>query len=342
MRSTTFAHMQKIKMVRRKRFDIGKLWKGRKQPARVLKKRSIAIKKLFRAGRWKPWNKNLHLSQEHREKLRQSNIFSWKNPSLKEKMSHLKKESWSSEKRKRKLSLRIKKFWHEHSEKLESMRKKIIMRYKTTDWEKEIGKALKKYYKQNPGARIKMRKKQKELYKNHPTMRRERQALANLYYVTHESERMRFLHYKAKKKKFYTALGIVKSTYEKKVADFLSMPEVREMTLPEYEPFTLYLENTKPIPDFFLRKLNVIVEVYGGHYKAWLRKVRKNKDYRKEKIPVISITPSELWNLKRYLLLEAVKLSKTEEVKNFNPEKYMKPRKEWLEKLKNQIMKYRR
>ena len=225
-------------------------------------------------------------------------------------MSRIKQVYWTKT-REEEQSRRIKQFWHANPEKLKSMRQKIIQKYKTTDWEREIGRAVREYYKLNPKARIIMRKKQKELYKNHPTMRKERQLIADLYYATHEEERKHFLTYKKKKKKFKTALGIVKSTYEKGVADFLSRPDVYALTLPEYEPFTLYLTHTKPIPDWYLRKLNIIIEIYGGHYKAWLRKVRKNRDYLALKIPVISITPSEMRNLDYCLLKQAINLSKT-------------------------------
>ena len=103
--------------------------------------------------------------------------------------------------------------------------------------------------------------------------------------------------------------------------------------------FTLYLTHTKPIPDFFLRKLNVIVEIYGGHYKAWLRKVKKNHDYRALKIHVISITPSEIWNLDYFLLKQAINLSKTRLAKNFKLERFMKAEKEWLDNLRRRITK---
>jgi|GEM_PF-4592764 len=322
-----------------KKFEIGKLWLGKRQPEKTRSKRSAVLKQLWLAGKWKPWNKGKKLGKEHKQKLRESNIQTWKNPSLKQRMSRIKKEHWKRKGAKEKLSKKIKKFWRLNPEKLSGMRKKIILKYKKTDWEKEISKALKEYWRLNPQEKLKSRKKQKELYKNHPTMRRERQLVADLYYATHPDERRHFFGYKAKKTRYWTALGYVKSKIEKKVLDYLSQKEIREQTWPEYEPFTLYLPNTKPIPDIFLRKLNVIVEIYGGHPRAYKRKVKKNRDYRACKIPLVSITPGKIWNLDRYLLKEAIKLSKTSVAKNFRVEKFLEPKKEWLEKLKKEIKK---
>jgi len=323
-----------------KRFDIGKFWKNKKQPLKTKRKRSEKIKQLFLGGKWKPWNIRQPLTKQHKQKLQASNILKWKSPALRKLMSQIKRAYWTRA-REEEQSLRIKKFWHENPEKLKSMRQKIIRKYKTSNWENDIGKAVREYYRLNPESRMMMRKKQKELYKNHPTMRRERQAAADLYYATHPDERRHFFGYKAKKTRYKTVLGYVKSRIEKAVLDYLSKPEIYRLLLPEYEPFTLYLDRTKPIPDVYLRKLNIIIEIYGGHPGAWQRKVKKNRDYRKEKIPVISITPSETWNLDRYLLREAIRLGKTPLAKNFKPEKFMKPKPEWLEKLKAEIKKLR-
>ncbi|MFH0831730.1 MAG: hypothetical protein V1886_02580 [archaeon] len=324
-----------------KRFPIASLWLNRKQPESTRKKRSRAIKALIKKGRWKPWNKNRKLTKQHRENIRASNILKWKNPELKEKMSRIKKQYWTKA-RKEEQSRRIKEFWLGNPEKLAAMRQKIIQKYKTSDWEKEIGRAVREYYNLKPEARALMRKKQKELYKNHPNMRKERQITSDLYYATHEKERKRFFGYKANKTRYRTALGYVKSKIEKAVLDYLSKPEVYKALLPEYEPFTLYLDSTKPIPDVYLRKIKVIVEIYGGHPKAWKRKVEKNKDYRKAKIPLISITPAELLNLDYCLLKQAIKLGKTQQAKNFKPEKFMKPKPEWLENLRAEMGKIKR
>lgn len=79
---------------KRKRFDIGKYWKGRKQPESVKKKRSEKIKELYAKGKWKPWNKGKKLSKKHREKLRKSNLLTYQNPKLKKKMSLIKKRQY--------------------------------------------------------------------------------------------------------------------------------------------------------------------------------------------------------------------------------------------------------
>jgi len=267
-----------------------------------------------------PWNKNKHLSKKHREKLRQSNIETWKNPRLKKLMSKIKKKQWTKEERK-KLSEKIKKFWKENPEKLASMKRKIKLNYAKTNIEQKISEKL------------------KELYKNHPNLKLRNRKISLLYYATHEKEREHLLNYKPPRKKFKTELGYVKSKYEKRVADFLSIKEIRKKTMPEYEPFSLFLEEINPIPDFYLRKLNVLVEVYGLKPGTLSRKRLKEKYYKKYNIPVIGLTPAEIRDLNKNLLQEAIKLSKTSQAKNFNPENFTKPNSDWLKQLKQEIKK---
>jgi hypothetical protein len=67
----------------------------------------------------------------------------------------------------------------------------------------------------------------------------------------------------------------------------------------------LFLGGYLCTPDFQLTKSKIYIEFYGGYPGSWKKKVVKNKLYKKYKIPVISITPSELRDLdeelKRYI-----------------------------------------
>ena len=173
--------------MKKDRLNISKFWLNKKQPESTRKKRSKAIKKLWKEGKWKPWNINQPLTKQHKQKLQASNILKWKNPELRKLMSQVKRAYWTKA-REKEQGRRIKQFWHENPEKLESMRQKIMLKYRTSDWEKEIGKAVREYYRLNPEARMMMGKKQRELYKNHPTMRRERQAVAGHHPLAFASE----------------------------------------------------------------------------------------------------------------------------------------------------------
>jgi hypothetical protein len=248
-----------------------------------------------------PWNKGKGLSKEHKEKLKESNIETWKAVELKEKMSKIKKKHWDK-KSKEKLSKTIKDFWKNNPKKLASMKRKIKLNYSKTNLEQEISKKL------------------KEMYRNHPHLKERNRRIALLYYATHEKERKTLLNYK-NTKKIKTKLGYVKSSYEKRVADFLSIKEIRE--------------EVNPIPDFYLRKLNILVEVYGLKPGTISRKRLKEKYYKKYNIPVIGLTPAEIRDLDKNLLKEARKLSKTKQAKNFNIKKFTKPRKEWIKELEN-------
>ena len=69
---------------------------------------------------------------------------------------------------------------------------------------------------------------------------------------------------------------------------------------------------------------NIFIEFYGGYYKAWKRKVLKNKLYKKYKIPVIVITPAELGerNFEKKLLREMTRLSRSKISRSFKLEKW--------------------
>jgi hypothetical protein len=223
--------------LRKKSFDIGKYWLGRKQPASVRLKRSIAVKKLIQEGKFRIWNKGKHLSAEHKRKLRLSNLKAYENMALRGRIDR-----------------QITRWWREHPN---------IRRINSEKMKKELARhpdALRKFMenRKNPfAARIKTKNGLK-----------------------------------------------VRSKGEKEIADFLFENKIKVF----YEAKPLILDGNPCVPDFWLPKFKCYIEFYGGYPGAWKKKVLKNKLYRKNKIPVISITPAELRNLDYCLMKEIRKL----------------------------------
>jgi hypothetical protein len=98
-----------------KRFDIGKFWKGRKQPISVRRKNSASLKLAYEKGKHKKVWLGKHFSKEHREKLRQSNIKSWQEPKLREDVDRAMTGWWNSHPHVRKaLSEKLKLYYISH------------------------------------------------------------------------------------------------------------------------------------------------------------------------------------------------------------------------------------
>lgn len=79
------AHKNYVKM----HFNIGKFWKNKRQPESVRKKNSESLKLAYKTGRHKKVWKGKHFSQEHKRKLRISNIKTWSNPELRERQAEI-------------------------------------------------------------------------------------------------------------------------------------------------------------------------------------------------------------------------------------------------------------
>jgi hypothetical protein len=104
-----------MKKQRKKRFDIGSLYRGKKQPVSALIKRSKKIKQKFKKGEWKPWNSGKKLSKEHKQKLKESNIKTWKNISLRKKVDRIVTRWWREHPNvKKRVSEKIKKYYIEN------------------------------------------------------------------------------------------------------------------------------------------------------------------------------------------------------------------------------------
>jgi len=134
----------------KKRFPIGKFWKGRKQPVSVRKKRSIKIKELWLEGKWKPWNKEKHLSSSHKKKLKLSNIHTYKNKNLRKKVGNAVRKAFLNEDIRKKIDKAVTLYYREHKEA-----------------RKERAERVTSYFKKNPKAFEKFLKAGKNPLKKH-------------------------------------------------------------------------------------------------------------------------------------------------------------------------------
>jgi hypothetical protein len=244
-------------MAMAKRFDIGKFWKGRNQPASVRQKKAIAIKKLWNEGKWKPWNKGRKLSKAHKEKLRISNIRAYESEKLRLKISKAKKKQYENPLLAKKIDRALTSWWKEHP----NVRKKYAEKVKS-------------YFRKNPRAFGKF------LAAGKNPLKRNIRAKQGF---------------------------LVRSKGERKIADFLYKEKIPCI----YEGFSLMLDGWICTPDFYLPEFNAFVEFYGGYPGSWKKKVIKNRLYKKHRIPVIAVTPTELRNLDYYLADEARKMRKS-------------------------------
>lgn len=175
----------------------------------------------------------------------------------------------------------------------------------------------------NPNFHKLLDRKCTEFWRNHPNLKKEYSIKFRQYYKTHPEALKDLLSYGEKSKSHYlkTKQGFrVKSRGERQIANFLWLAKIICL----YESIPLMFSEMICIPDFYLPQENIFIEFYGGHPKSWKRKVKKNKLYKKYKIPCIFITPAELNNLNYYLLKEAEKIKSKPTTKNFNIHKWIK------------------
>ncbi len=225
---------------------------------------------------------------------------------------------WTAGKRKEK-SLAMQHMYRKHPEKGKRLSKWRIKYYrKHPELKMLIGKNTARFFA-NPLNRKTASERMNERYKNHPYLRKKLSIEKQRYYEKHPAALRRLLEYgkRACKRHLRTKQKwLVMSLGEKRIANFCY--DIKEPLL--YEAVELNFPEMDPVPDFVMPRFNVLVEFYGGHYKAWKSKVKKNKLYKKYKIPVIFITPAELDNLNYYLIREAERMSKTAICRNFRVE----------------------
>lgn len=187
---------------------------------------------------------------------------------------------------------------------------------------RKMSESMKERWK-NPKFRHLVDKKCTEFWQNHPNLKKQYSIKFKRYYRAHPDALKALLSYGKKSAEHYLKTKQkfkVKSRGEKTIADFLWLKKV----LCLYESLPLMFKETICIPDFYLPTFNLFIEFYGGHPRAWKKKVKKNKLYKKYKIPCIFITPAELNNLDYYLLKEAGKMRSKPITRNFNIHKWLK------------------
>jgi len=225
------------------------------------------------------WPKGKKHTASEKKKIRKSIIKYWSNPSARLRMSRI------MLKQRKKLSL-IK-----------------IKQYEDIKLRKKIDKTITKWWREHPDARKKKSLEVKQFFISNP------KAFAE--FVRHGKNPLK-RHLRTKSGYF------VRSRGEKQIADFLFSLKIPFF----YEEYSLFFRHGRfagnlCTPDFFLPKLNIFIEFYGGYPAAWKKKVLKNKIYAVNKIPVLGITPAELDDLDYYLIKDAEKLSRTGIAKKF-------------------------
>ncbi len=218
-------------------------------------------------------------------------------------MKKRKQIKWSAETiRKRTIALR--KYYSNPAEK-----KKISIRmkkyYSNPEARKRASKIRKDFYKKYPEAVKEMDKIITDWWHNHPNIKKERGMKVKALFMKHPEKFKAFIKYKnnPSNPKFRTKQGFkVRSRGEQQIANFLHDNKIKSSY--ETKPLLFPKEGQICVPDFFLQKYKMYIEFYGGHPKAWKKKVMKNKLYKKHKIPCIFITPAELRDLNNYLIEE--------------------------------------
>jgi hypothetical protein len=165
---------------------------------------------------------------------------------------------------------------------------------------------MRKRYKEHPLLVSQIDRTMTKWWREHPNIKKEMSIRAKNLFISNPDKFKKFLRYgkNPASPRFHTKQGFkVRSNGEKVIANFLFKNKIKS----QYEAKTLIFKEEGQIcvPDFWLPKSKThkatYIEFYGGHPKAWKKKVLKNFLYKKHKIPVISITPGELRNLDRYL-----------------------------------------
>jgi len=155
---------------------------------------------------------------------------------------------------------------------------------------------IKKAQYKDSGLRKKMDRAITLWWKEHPNIKKKYALRAEKEFAENPKSFEKFI--KAGKNplslRLKTKFGFkVRSKGEKEIADYLFGKKIKAF----YESKVLSLDSWLCVPDFFIPKYKTYIEYYGGYPGSWKKKVLKNKLYKKHKIPVIAITPSELRDL---------------------------------------------
>jgi predicted nuclease of restriction endonuclease-like RecB superfamily len=182
----------------------------------------------------------------------------------------------------------------------ERLRKASKKTWSNPEFRKKMSKIQKKAY-ENPDLRKKIDKAVTKWWKEHPHVRKEYSDRLKNYFIKNPKD-FADKFYNGKNNPFHphikTKLGLVRSKGEATIANFLYNNKIEA----KYEAKTLMLDGYICVPDFYLEKYNTYIEFYGGYPGSRTKKVLKNKLYKKHKLRVIAITPSELRDLNKEIL----------------------------------------
>ena len=187
-------------------------------------------------------------------------------------------------------------------EQKEKISKSLKKYYSNPLARKKHSTAMRKRYKEHPQLAKQIDRKMTEWWREHPHVKKEMSIKVKNLFISNPDKFKKFLKYGSNPAfpRFKTKSGfLVKSRGEQKIANFLHDNKISS----SYESKTLIFkeEGQVCVPDFYLPSSKTYIEFYGGHPKAWKKKVLKNKLYRKYKIPCVFITPGELRDLDYYL-----------------------------------------
>ncbi len=234
------------------------------------------------------WPKGKKHTREEKKKISKELRKYYSNPQAIKKA----RKVWSSPTYKKKLSLSLKKYFSKPGTK------------------EKASKTLKKYFQNHSGfvqtskSIEKIDRAMTKWWKEHPNVRRERSRAVKKFFIEHPSKFRKFMKYGKNSSvlRLKTKNGfIVRSYGEQKIANYLYDNGIEF----SYEKEILVFEKEGQIcvPDFYLPQFRYYLEYYGGHPKAWKKKVMKNKLYEKYNIPYIFLTPDKLRNLKENLII---------------------------------------
>jgi len=164
---------------------------------------------------------------------------------------------------------------------------------------------MRKRYIEHPSLASQIDRTMTKWWKEHPNIKKEMSIRAKNLFINHPDKFKKFIKYGNNPASpiFKTKQGFkVRNRGEQEIANFLFKNKISS----QYESKTLIFKEEGQIcvPDFYLPQYKIYIEFYGGHPKAWKKKVMKNMLYKKHKISCIFITPSELRDLDKYLLGE--------------------------------------
>jgi hypothetical protein len=269
--------------------------KGKKRTSEQKEKIGKALKKYFsKPPAKKKLLKSLRKRYSHPSARKRISVMlrkRYSNPSARKKLSAALKERYSNPSARLKMSLALKKY------------------FSNPEARKKASRTRKKYLKQhpefskNPNLIRKIDKAVTSWWKGHPNIKKERSIQIKNLFIKNPEKFEKFMRYGSNPNtspRFKTKQGyLVRSRGEQKIANFLNDNNIQS----SYESKTLIFKDEGQIcvPDFFLSKYKTYIEFYGGHPKAWKKKVLKNRLYKKYRIPCIFITPAELRNLEYYL-----------------------------------------